>query len=379
MSRRTGAAAPQCPSSIRRLPYVPSPVACEIVPFQSAIGLSITARCPIECAHCIVEAGRHRTEEMDAGAARVLLDACAGYGGGRMEAVIITGGEPFFAPALLRSILAHAPSVGLVPTVVTNAFWATTERAAVATLKALPEIGMLTLSTDRFHQKYISLDKFRNAVSAARQLSIPFNVAVCADSEADLEVARGQLKGLVESEQIRLVINLPAGRRAAPPRSSVLPEPDRAGGPCTGADFPVVFPDGRVIACMGVVNGLPLGHPLLLGNVNQTPLQDLLRAAEDNVFVHAMRALGPTGILGGLRGKPAARLPPGYEAHGRCALCYAMAGRPDLLDKIRRCLAQDELLERTAYARLYFLGEEEMARRLSGARWAGAAEGRDGE
>jgi hypothetical protein len=343
----------------------------ETLPFQSTIGLSITARCPIACDHCIVEAGRHRTEEMSPEIACATLEACARYKSGsdrddRIGAVIITGGEPFFAPALLRTILGCAVRLQLVPVVVTNAFWARTEQSALQTLRALPEIAMLTFSTDRFHQKFISLAKVRNAISAARRLAIPFNVAACADSPAELEMVERQLAESVEPHLILPAITLPAGRRARAPGPAPLPEAASAMARCTGAEAPVVFPDGRVMGCMGIVSGLPSGHPLLLGNVHEKPLSDLLAAAEDNVFLHAMRALGPSGVMGDGPGEPVVRLPERYRAHGKCALCYAMADSPDLLDQVSDRLTQPDLVERVAYARLYCLGEDWMARQIAG-------------
>jgi organic radical activating enzyme len=340
---------------------------CGFLSFQSAIGISITARCPIACDHCIVKADRNRTDEMTPAMVAGILDGCAGVDRSPDEglgAVIFTGGEPFFSRALLKSALQLAASRGLLPVVVTNAYWATTEEAANDILRELPEIGMLTFSTDRFHQKFVALDKIRNAIAAAERLAIPFRIAVCADNVEELARVRSQLDGVADPDLVLPSITLPTGRRAESSGPLPEPEPDSLKGRCTGAECPVVFPDGRVIACMGMVNGLPPGHPLLLGNVLRTPMGKLLLAAQDNIFLHAMRSLGPTHFLAPSPAPPGLSLPRHYLAYGTCALCYAIAQDPALLAQLRARLQDPDLAEHIAYARLYYLHEDWMARKI---------------
>jgi hypothetical protein len=333
----------------------PGVASSEPARFLSAVGLSITARCPISCAHCIVEADRERTEEMSGDFAAGLLREAAAYYRDRGGAVIVTGGEPFFAPGLLARVLSEATLAGLVAVVVTNCYWAKSARAAVATLERHPGIGVLTFSTDIHHRRHVSLEKLGHAISAARTLGIPFSVAVCVENEEDRERSVSELSPLVEPERIACALTLPAGRAASLDLRTRPPTVGR----CLGADYPIVFPDGRVIGCMGIVNGLPRLHPLLLGDARETPLQRLLRASERNVFVHAMRALGPAAFTDGAGG-PAVQIPAEYARYGLCALCYATAGEPALLDQVRARLADPSFADKTAWARLYFLAEEEM-------------------
>jgi hypothetical protein len=325
--------------------------------FQSAVGLSITARCPLACAHCIIGAGRHRTEEMTPEIAQACLDSCVADGGGQVQSVIITGGEPFYSPVLLKSVLEHAASLGLLAVVITNGYWATNRSAALATLRRFPGIGVLTVSTDAYHRAFVSTGKFSAAVAAARELAIPCTAAVCVDGDGEIERTVRELQGILEPDQIRIAPILPAGRaalRGRLPRSEGDPACD---GPCTGADIPLTFPDGRVIACMGIVDGLRPPHPLLLGNVGETPLGALLARAEDNVFLHAMRALGPGAIIRALDdGEPRAQ-DPTDDGYGICSLCYAMAADATLLDRVLNLVSSTAFRERTAAARLRILGE----------------------
>lgn len=327
--------------------------------FQTAIGLSVTTRCPIRCAHCIVEADRHRVEQMEVGEACALLDAAArshlrAPGVARMDVVFITGGEPFFAPELLRALLSRAQANGLVTVVVTNAYWASNARVAIERLGSFPGIDVLTVSTDRFHRAFVGLERIRHAVAGARALGIPFSVAVCGDDAAELAAEQRLLEGIVDADRVLPAITLPAGRRSTAPGK---PRPAAGPGCCESADVPLVFPDGRVIACMGMVGGLGPDHPLLLGNTRRAPLARLLEDAERNLFVHALRSLGPEALVRGLPGDVPVHVPSRFRAFGRCALCYAMAADPGLCAALRRRVARPRVARWIAAARAARLNE----------------------
>lgn len=326
--------------------------------FQAAIGLSVTARCPIRCAHCIVEADRRRAEQMDVEGAAALLDAAAhahrrAAGVPRIEAVFITGGEPFYAPALLPALLARAGERGLVTVVVTNAYWAKDPATALASLRSFPGIDLLTISTDRFHRAFVGLNHIRHALAAARHLGIPCSVAVCGDDPAELAAEYQLLDGIVDPAHIVPAITLPAGRHSG----AGSPRPATERGRCTNADVPLVFPDGRVIACSGIVDGLGRDHPLHLGNAWQTPLAAILADAERDVFVHGLRALGPEALAEGLPGDAAIEVPARFRAFGRCALCYAMAAEPALCAELRRRVERPAVARWVAEARSALLDE----------------------
>jgi hypothetical protein len=239
-------------------------------------------------------------------------------------------------------VLEHARSLDLFTVVVTNAYWAANLETALATLKRFPGIDLLTVSTDAFHRAFVSGEKVRSALAAAAALSIASTVAVCADTDEEYEETASELRGMVTPDRIRVAGTMPAGRGAdrEPPACEVNER--KMSDPCTAADVPIVFPDGRAIACMGIVD-LPPRHPLLLGNARRTPLAVLLERAADNAFLHAMRVLGPGSLARAsevAEGLPAALAIPRF---GTCSLCYAMAADSDLLDRVLALLETDRL------------------------------------
>jgi len=213
------------------------------VPFLSSLGLSLTARCPIVCPHCIVEAGPHRKEEMSIEHVRDWLGQAAAYRHGHIQSVVITGGEPFYNLPLLRAVLEFAAAVRLVSIVITNAFWATSPSVAVDTLRGLPEVRMLTVSTDVYHQHFIPIQYAKNALCAARDLGLGYNAAVCFERETDpaYQFTRLELAKVIDEHLIRPAAISPAGRallKFKPNRFDNTTEcPDFA---CAGADYPPV-------------------------------------------------------------------------------------------------------------------------------------------
>ena len=340
----------------------------EGMPFASSIGFSITTRCPVACSHCIVEAGPHRREEMSIDDARNWIAQAAVYRNGYIKSAVFTGGEPFFNRALLAGLLDCAISHGLVPAVVTNAFWATSRDRARETLAGLPQIKLLSISTDVYHQRAIPLKHVRNAIGAAQELGVRHNLAVCFEDDADPEFLqlKAGLEQIVDDRLIRLASVFPAGRARKTlklDRQIFLNEP--APGPCLGADFPTVFPDGRVVGCMALLTELPSAHPLYLGSLKIETLARILDDAETNVALHLMRVWGPSRLVSMLREAGYEHsLPRKYIKHGHCDLCYALLGDSGLMTALARLVEDRQLAEETAYARQFYLKEEEMVHLL---------------
>ncbi len=285
------------------------------------------------------------------------LRQCARYGSGTIGSIIITGGEPFYAPSLLTTILETNDSLGLISVVITNGFWARSVKAAEEMLERYPQIDVLSLSTDRYHRRFIPIEKIRNAAVAAKKKNIPFNIAICIESREDLLESLAGLDEEVDLDQLRITSVLPVGRgRFLADSTFTISEDHKTNGPCLGADFPIIFPDGRVMSCMGMI---PCGsHPLQPGNLNTSSLAEILQNGERENFLHIMRCFGQQYLLDELRQTSTKRIDLGqYIKFGSCALCYAMADDPDLLNIVLERVSCRDLIKKTADERVRRLGE----------------------
>lgn len=331
------------------------------VPFLRNIGLVVTYKCQVACPHCIIEAGPHRTEEMSLEDAFDWIRQVATYRNGYVTVLSLTGGEPFYNLPALKAIASYGQASGLFVSAVTNAFWATTQPSATAVLKALPAIKMLSVSTDVYHQQHIPFERVRNAILAARECDLPCIVAVCTENDRDPKYASivEELREIVQADAILTAITFPAGRalkRLDGRDYQLSDEPPPSA--CVAGSSPMIFPDGRVIACIGPVIDLTSPHPLLLGSLRNESLNDILDRAESNSVLHAVRIWGPRKLISWLRENGLAdSLPDLYIKGSVCNACYSLMSNERTVDSLLQLANDHQFQRKVAYARVYYLHE----------------------
>lgn len=327
----------------------------------------LTYKCTVACPHCIVEAGPHRTEEMRLEHAMDWVGQVRGYGDGSTQVIALTGGEPFYNMEHLSQISSYCRSLDFIVSVMTNAFWATSEAEALQILSQLPAIQVVGISTDVYHQQAIPFEHIKNALAAVRELGRMYNIVICTDSKENPDYLKtvAQLEALGEAENIRVAITLPVGRaqKAEGLNYSMSPEP--AVSACPVASSPVLFPNGNVIACIGPLLTLPPEHPLFLGNLFREPLATILERAELNPILHAIRVWGPHKLVAFLAHfGDASLLPKEYISSTACDACFKLLSNPSIVSELE-CIFQDhELQQLVADARVHYLGETAMVERM---------------
>jgi len=334
------------------------------LPFMSNIGLVMTYKCQIACPHCIIEAGPHRSEEVSIDDAFKWIQQIAEYKNGRIKVLALTGGEPFYDVNKLKSVSDFAESCGLLVSVVTNAFWASTEEEAIKVLRRVPAIKMISFSTDQYHQKFISIERIRNAVIAAQKCDIPYYISVTTENKSNDEYRQiiEVLNDFVEKDKIVTATTLPVGR-ALKNLGSLRYETseDPPVYSCPSSNFPVIFPNGKVTACIGPIIDLPSDHPLLLGDLNKNSLSDILNRAEINPILQAIRVWGPRKLVFMIREQgPKEHLPQCYEKDSICITCYKLMSDKKIVEFLVQASIDFEFIRKVAYARVYYLHETEM-------------------
>jgi hypothetical protein len=289
------------------------------------------------------------------------------YDNKRIRILALTGGEPFFDIELLKDISDAAQGLGLTVTAVTNAFWAGSLEKAVQLLTALPSISNIAFSTDIYHQECIPLENIRNAVAAAVLCKKSYLISVCTDNRRDtgyLAIIE-QLRTITDDAHVRTATALPLGRALTmlnPQKYDMTKDPPV--GACT-SDSPIIFPDGRVVACIGPILELTNPHPLLLGDLNRQSVEEILDKAQTNVVLHAIRVWGPHKLVAmikeaGLGGY----LPEQYIETTICDTCYKLMSNPVIVEYLNQAAASAEWQKMVAYGRKYYLEEPEMMEAL---------------
>jgi len=333
-------------------------------PFLRNVGLLVTFHCQAACDHCVIRAGPDRHEEVDLENARQWIREIASYRDRYVCVLSLTGGEPFSNLKLLRQVMELAAESGLFVSVVTNGFWGASRESARKLLKNLPQICFLSISTDIYHQKFVPFERVENAIWAARECGIPYYVSIVTDSEDDPEFQRVKSEVLKtsEPENIRTGITFPVGRATqikSQLKYSLSDEPPREA--CQAASSPCIFPDGRVYGCIGPLIELQHDHPLLLGNLHETPMHEILNRAETNVVLHALRLWGPKKLIAMLRDAGLGRhLPVEFITGSICNACFSLFSNVAVREWLLQLEQDAEFRRKVAYGRLYYLNETGM-------------------
>ncbi len=300
-------------------------------------GLKIaqTWKCNAACEHCAVAAGPRRVEHLGLPTVLDCISDAASLG---LATIEVTGGEAFLASGELTHIILRATELGLVSIVDTNAFWALTHKAALARLKLLRQAGLrsIVISTDRWHQKFVPLDRVLYAIDAARELGIGCSVTICVlanDHQALDTVWPLRERGIT----VKLQSIVPVGRAVTIPAASMLTcSFAEAAMPCENLYFPTVGPDGRVTICCAPPQWFPRTTaelcPLCLGWLAKNSLREILAAAQDSSLLNALASLGIGGLYERLSEsgrEPINLLQRRY--FGRCDLCTTVLTNPTYL------------------------------------------------
>lgn len=258
-------------------------------------GLMLTYKCNAACEFCYYHCSPEKGGLMPVGtclAAWRSLQTIAGNG----SRVHLTGGEPFLYWDHLVEILRKAAEQGLGPVdqIETNGFWATDDRLIAERLSTLTSLGMrrLKISVDPFHQEYVDAEPVDRLASMAVEILGPERVMVRWEEYLD---EPADIRRLSRAERDRAYVlayhEYPfrfTGRAAGHPAHLLASRPagDLVHMNCLagflGAKGVHIDPHGDVFGgtCSGII----------LGNVNQTPLEEIWRAFQP-------AGEGPVGIL----------------------------------------------------------------------------------
>ncbi|MEN6578478.1 MAG: radical SAM protein [Phycisphaerales bacterium] len=258
-------------------------------------GLMLTYKCNAACEfcyyHCSPQKGGLMPVETCLAAWRS-LKTIAGDG----ARVHLTGGEPFLYWDHLVEILRKAGEqrLGPVDLIETNGFWATDDQLVTDRLATLTSLGMqrLKISVDPFHQEYVDAEPVDRLASMAVEILGSDRVMVRWEEYLD---EPADIRRLSQAQRDRAYIlayhEYPfrfTGRAAGHPAHllATMPAGDLVHMNCLagflGAKGVHIDPHGNVFSgtCSGII----------LGNVNQTPLEEIWRTFQP-------AGDGPVGIL----------------------------------------------------------------------------------
>ncbi|HEX7343461.1 MAG TPA: radical SAM protein [bacterium] len=281
----------------------------------TSIHILLTYACTGECDHCFLYCGPSAKGTFTLAQLRKLFAQIRRLKG--IEWVYLEGGEPFLFYPLMLEGLRLAKRQGLKTGVVSNAYWATTEKDAELWLKPLPGLGVadLSLSDDEFHCEGED-NPARRASKAARKLKLPVD-SICIEKPA-VTMKAGQKKG----EPVIGGGVMFRGRAAEKLMEGLLTRPIEEFTSCPHEDLENpsrvhVDPYGNVHLCQG----------LLMGNIWETPLSKLI----SNYEPQRHPICGPLIDGGPLRLAQTERVRLANQFVDECHYCFSV--RLALLDR----------------------------------------------
>lgn len=288
-------------------------------------GLMLTYRCSAACRFCYYYCSPQASGLMSVDTAIQSWEGLVRLAGENAK-IHITGGEPFLYFDRLAQICKRASQLGLAPldSIETNAGTWNSSAELTDQLRFLDDCGLdrLKVSWDAFHEEFIEIDKVRRFIHIARDVLGPDHVLVRWEKHLT-QPTRIQEEGS-EGKKTILLAALAAdscrftGRaaEALAPLVARHPAENFRGQNCQkallGCKGVHIDPDGNVF------NGQCSG--MIVGNVNQTPLDVLWRVFEPDRadFWKVLYEEGPFGLLGQAQGDG---FHPQNKYASKCHLC----------------------------------------------------------
>jgi hypothetical protein len=272
----------------------------------TGLHLLLTYQCNFECDHCFVWGSPRQTGTFTLAQIEEVLRQARGAG--TVEWIYFEGGEPFLYYGTLLAGARMAAGAGFRVGIVSNGYWAISERDALECLR--PFAGLveeLSISSDLYHYDEALSLQARAAQAAAQALGIPAGFIEVAPPETpDAAPAEGQLPEGSSAVMYR-------GRAAVKLAEQAALRPWEHYGECPHEDLREpgrvhVDPSGSLQICQGIS----------IGNLFRTPLSDICRAyePEQHSIIGPLLAGGPAELV--RRYGPDHRQ--GYA--DACHLCY---------------------------------------------------------
>ncbi len=313
-----------------------------------------TNQCTARCAHCSMFSGPERKERLTFDQMRRAIESA--HESFPLRVVVFAGGEPTLLGEDLLSAIAYASSRGLLTRMVSNASFATSDKAAYAKLAALWEAGLheVNFSCDDYHLEYVPFDRIRRVWNASKE--IDFDAVVIANSTGRNSSINPDTIQELLGEKVQLVYDddgfrrdlardatqgriyaignsrlQPLGRAASVMVASDLIEfAGRTPGPCPNAvQNPAVSASNHLLGCCGAYMQ---DNPILdFGTLDTIRIPERIRAADESAIVTALRVRGPAYLRDFVQ-RHAPHLTFNRPLASMCAVCEEVVGRPDCLE-----------------------------------------------
>jgi hypothetical protein len=315
------------------------------------VGLMYTRTCPMACGHCITESSPRAKGHMRPEQVLRWLPAIRRF----TNHLSFTGGEPLLFHRDIVAIVPAAREIGLDVSVVTAGGWVKNEAMARERIRELVAAGIvhLAISWDPYHEEFASPEIAMMLAEEASAAGITVDVRATLPAHRQAEEYQAPFR--------HLPVRLDSSSLAKLGTAQSLPDehfhwsdtPPK--GVCPTVLRPVIEPDGAVYACCGPGHFSRRPSPLVLGNAEEEPLEDILARGAADPILEAISLIGPHGLYRLLQSHPggSSSVAPRRRYSGVCELCLDINGSPDAVEALRERLEDQDAQILLAAARMW--------------------------
>jgi hypothetical protein len=268
--------------------------------------------------------------------------------------VSFTGGEPLLFHRDILELVPLAREIGLEVSVVTGGGWvkdAAMARRRVEELAAAG-VGFLAISWDPYHEKFAPADTPLTLARAASEAGMAVEVRAALPAHRDLEEYRAPFRGLPVHFDFAWPTRLGTAHSLPDDHFQWSDVPPK--GVCPTVLRPVIEPDGTVYACCGPGHFSRRPSPLVLGNADEEPLDDILARGARDPILEAINLIGPFGLYRLLENaKATSNVVTRRRYSGVCELCLDLNGSPETVAALRERLEDRDAQMLLAAARMW--------------------------
>jgi hypothetical protein len=285
------------------------------------------------------------------------------------ELMLISGGEAFLRPALLKRMADRGREVGCRTMALSGMFWASERRIPPAIRRAVDSLDHFSASLDVFHEREVRREHvyrvFDTLLSDDKDLS--FHLVGLGPNDPYLAERTAEICRVFD-ERVPILVNqvAPAGRAAAWLKQRLPAEPAAVSpDPCTRAAWPLIAFDGTIVACGNdeiAHSGAP-AH-LRLGHASVDGWPEVRARASMSPMLRAIRTFGPRYV--------ADRHGEATACNGYCSTCARLSDEPALVERVAAAMSRDgaRIIEHQAISLTRQAGPESFIRRYGMAEYA---------
>jgi hypothetical protein len=327
----------------------------------------VTERCPLSCAHCSASAtpsGR----TLDRGDLLRFLGTLEA--GGPPDVVMFTGGEPLLRPGLVLDAAGAARRSGARTAVLSGAFFAVGRQGAMppAIERVARAVDHFSVSLDAFHEREVPRRDVFALLDSLVRMGTATSLHVLATGPDDRypDEVSAQVRRRF-GDAVPMLVNevraIGRGTRLAGRTEAGAVHPGIP-APCAMAAWPVVAPDGAVVACceQDAVDGRSRPEHLCVGDLAASSWLDVRERMTTSPTLRALRTTGPVFLA-----ERAGCVPNGY-----CATCHRIEDsqeKREWVERVGRGPA-GELLQKAAISLGAASGAAALVRRYGSSRHA---------